>query len=307
MTDKIITINNLKKRYGGDEALKGISFDVRRGEIFGLLGPNGAGKSTTINILLGLINFDSGKISILGREFPKEREYISQRMNIVAARTSLTGILTVMENLKIYAKIYNVRNHDKKIAELLEIFEISDLKNKKLQTLSAGQHTRVTLCKGLINDPEVLLLDECTMGLDPDIAEKTRRVIKFIQQEKNTTMIFTSHNMAEVEELCHRIAFVNKGEIIKTGTADELKKIIRRQTITIRAADAQHIGKVFEINGIETAEYNGETISIEIENSDGSMQMILDLLARNGIKVKDITSRGASLEDIFIKISRGEI
>ena len=307
MTDKIITINNLKKNYGKDEALKGISFDVRRGEIFGLLGPNGAGKSTTINILLGLINFDSGKINILGREFPKEREYISQRMNIVAARTSLTGILTVMENLKIYAKIYNVRNHDKKIAELLEIFEISDLKNKKLQTLSAGQHTRVTLCKGLINDPEVLLLDECTMGLDPDIAEKTRRVIKFIQQEKNTTMIFTSHNMTEVEELCHRIAFVNKGAIIKTGTADELKKIISRQTIVIRAADAHHVKKVFEISGIETVESNGETISIEIENSDGSMQMILDLLARNGIKVKDITSRGASLEDIFIKISRGEI
>src|SRR3989304_9990751 len=124
--DRIIEINNLKKNYGKDKALKGISFDVERGEIFGLLGPNGAGKSTTINILLGLINFDSGEIKILGKNFPREREFISQRMNVVAARTSLTGILTVKENLKIYGKLYRVENLEKKIDELLTLFEISD-------------------------------------------------------------------------------------------------------------------------------------------------------------------------------------
>jgi len=305
--EKVIEINGLKKFYRKNAALKGISFDVERGEIFGLLGPNGAGKSTTINILLGLINFDSGEIKILGKNFPREREFISQRMNVVAARTSLTGILTVKENLKIYGKLYNVSNLGEKIDELLELFEIPDLKDKQLQTLSAGQHTRVTLCKGLINDPEILLLDECTMGLDPDIAEKTREVIKRIQKDNMTTIIFTSHNMNEVEELCHRIAFLNRGEILKIDTAEEFKKLIKNQVVYIRVSDIGKAKEIFEKEKIKLSEFKDDEIVFEIQNIDNSLQKILEPLITNGIKIKDLSLKGASLEEVFIKIARGEL
>jgi len=305
--ENVIEIKDLKKSYGKDEALKGISFDVKRGEIFGLLGPNGAGKSTTISILLGLVSLDKGKITILGRDFQKEREFISQRMNVVAARTSLTGILTVRENLKIFAMIYNIKNPDKKIDELLDLFEIPDSKNKKLQTLSAGQHTRVTLCKGLINNPEILLLDECTLGLDPDIAEKTRKVIKTIQSEKKTTMIFTSHNMNEVEELCHRIAFLNKGKILKIDTADEYKKLIIKKIITLRISDSEKAKEILEKEKIKLIEFDKDKITFELDNSDDGLHLILKPLITEGIRIKDISTKGVSLEDVFIKFSREKI
>ena len=305
--ENVIEIKDLKKSYGKDEALKGISFDVKRGEIFGLLGPNGAGKSTTISILLGLVSLDKGKITILGRDFLKEREFISQRMNVVAARTSLTGILTVRENLKIFAMIYNIKNPDKKIDELLDLFEIPDSKNKKLQTLSAGQHTRVTLCKGLINNPEILLLDECTLGLDPDIAEKTRKVIKRIQSEKKTTMIFTSHNMNEVEELCHRIAFLNKGKILKIDTADEYKKLIIKKIVTLRISDSEKAKKILEKEKIKLIEFDKDKVTFELDNSDDGLHLILQPLITKGIIIKDISTKGVSLEDVFIKFSREEI
>jgi len=222
----LLEIRDLRKCYGAVEALKGLSLDVECGEFFGLLGPNGAGKSTTINILLGLILPDSGSIRIFGQDFATRQVTIRRRMNVAAAFTSLSGVLSVRENLKVYGHIYGVKNLNAKIDELLERFEITDLANRRLQHLSSGQHTRVTLCKGLINAPDLLLLDECTLGLDPDIAEKTRRALREFQREKHTTILFTSHNMNEVEELCGRIAFLNKGEILRIDTAGRIKILI---------------------------------------------------------------------------------
>ena len=155
----LLTIQDLRKHYGAVEALKGISFAVERGEFFGLLGPNGAGKSTTINILLGLILADSGRIQIFESDLATQSVAIKRRMNVAAAFTSMNGVLTVRENLGVYGRIYGVKKIEHKIDELLERFEITDLANTKLQYLSSGQHTRVTLCKGFINDPELLLQD----------------------------------------------------------------------------------------------------------------------------------------------------
>ena len=220
-----IEVKNLKKRYAKTEALKGISFRVNEGEIFGLLGPNGAGKTTTIDILAGLLNKDSGEVKILGKE-PEESK---QNMNIVSSSSWLTGIMTVYENLKVYGMLYGVCDWDKRINELLDLFEIKNLKNIKYQRLSTGQHTRVNLCKGLINSPKVLLLDECTVGLDPHLADKTRKIVKSLK--KSTTMVFTSHNMQEVEQLCDRIAFLQQGKLIWTGTSEKLKSVHKKKTL----------------------------------------------------------------------------
>ena len=304
----LLEIRDLRKRYGAVEALKGLSLDIERGEFFGLLGPNGAGKSTTINILLGLILADSGAIRIFGEDFVTRQTAIRRRMNVAAAFTSLSGVLTVRENLKVYGNIYGVKNLNVKIDELLERFEIADLASRKLQYLSSGQHTRVTLCKGLINDPELLLLDECTVGLDPDIAEKTRRALQQFQQEKRTTVIFTSHNMNEVEELCGRIAFLSKGEILRIDTAHRIKALIPQQVVDIRFLSEADAALVQPGNGSPLAERVGEsTLRFVLDDPERQLDTLLRHLTQTGGRIADVHITRPTLEDVFIKVARGEI
>lgn len=304
----LLEISDLRKSYDRVEALKGVSFAVERGEIFGLLGPNGAGKSTTINILLGLILADSGRIDVFGLDFAHHALAIRGRMNVAAAFTSLNGVLTVRENLRVYGHIYGVKNIRSKIDELLERFEITDLADKKLQYLSSGQHTRVTLCKGLINDPELLLLDECTVGLDPDIAEKTRRALKEFQREKYTTILFTSHNMNEVEELCGRIAFLSKGQILRIDTAEHIKRLIPQQTLTLRFRSGTATPALPLPDGLPQAEVGTDsTLRFVLNNPEQQLDAILRHFTQSGATIADLQLVRPTLEDVFIKVARGEI
>jgi ABC-2 type transport system ATP-binding protein len=304
----LLEIRDLRKHYGAVEALKGVSLSVERGEFFGLLGPNGAGKSTTINILLGLILADSGSIRVFEKDFAAEQVAIRRRMNVAAAFTSLSGVLTVRENLKVYGQIYGVKNLNAKIAELLERFEIRDLANQKLQYLSSGQHTRVTLCKGLINDPELLLLDECTLGLDPDIAEKTRRALKAFQREKHTTILFTSHNMNEVEELCGRIAFLSKGEILRIDTAERIKRLIPHQVLEVRFSPDVDLTLLQQPNGLPRAEQSTDaTLRFILDDPERQLDPLLRRLTQAGGRIADVQLTRPTLEDVFIKVARGEI
>ncbi|MGE0680389.1 MAG: ATP-binding cassette domain-containing protein [Candidatus Binatia bacterium] len=304
----LLEIRDLRKRYGSVEALKGLSLDVERGEFFGLLGPNGAGKSTTINILLGLILTDSGSIRIFGEDFAVRQTAVRRRMNVAAAFTSLSGVLSVRENLKVYGNIYGVKNLNARIDELLERFEILELANRKLQHLSSGQHTRVTLCKGLINDPELLLLDECTLGLDPDIAEKTRRALQQFQREKQTTIIFTSHNMNEVEELCGRIAFLSKGEILRIDTATRIKNLIPHQIVEIRFHSAADVAAIQRLDGQPHAERTGDSIlRFVLDEPEQQLDALLRRLTQTGGRIADVQITRPTLEDVFIKVARGEI
>lgn len=304
----LLEIRDLRKRYGTVEALKGLSLDVECGEFFGLLGPNGAGKSTTINILLGLILPDSGSIRIFGQDFATQQVAIRRRMNVAAAFTSLSGVLSVRENLKVYGHIYGVRNLNAKINELLERFEITDLANHRLQHLSSGQHTRVTLCKGLINDPDLLLLDECTLGLDPDIAEKTRRALQEFQREKHTTILFTSHNMNEVEELCGRIAFLSKGEILRIDTADRMKSLIPQQVLEVRFQPGTDLRMLQHLDGTPPAEPGGDsTLRFVLDDPERQLDPLLRRLAHVDGHIVDMQITRPTLEDVFIKVARGEI
>ena len=214
-------------------AVDGISFSVKKGEIFGLLGPNGAGKSTTINMLTGLLEKDSGTVKILGCEPEANWEYVKNNSNVATAYSWLSDVLSIRQNLKVYARLYGVRNQKEKINELLELFELKSIADRKVIRLSSGENTRAVLCKGLINDPKVLFLDECTVGLDPDIADKTREIIKDYQKRHDCTILFTSHYMYEVEELCDRIAFMSDGKIVRIDTSSNLKKLIKKHTVEI--------------------------------------------------------------------------
>ncbi|MDP2704477.1 MAG: ABC transporter ATP-binding protein [bacterium] len=229
----VIEVKNLRKvfsaRGGGTVAVDGVSFEIHEGSITGLLGPNGAGKTTTIQMLLDIITPTSGEIRIFGMPLHTHREEILGQINFSSPYVSLPLNLKVMENLLTFARLYGVKNPRKKILELAEFFEITDLLPKLTVTLSTGQITRVNLTKAMLNDPKLLLLDEPTASLDPDIADKTRKLLKKIQKERGITMLYTSHNMVEIEELCDRIIFLQKGRIVDDGTpSDIIKKYGRK-------------------------------------------------------------------------------
>jgi ABC-2 type transport system ATP-binding protein len=220
--DPIIEVVHLTKRFGNVTAVNDLSFTVTPGEIYGLLGPNGAGKTTTIHLLVGLITPTSGTARLFGLEVHRQRRAVLQRVNFSSAYVSLPTNLTVWENLFIFARLYGLRKPHKKIAALLDLFELPHLASAITGALSSGQLTRLHLWKAFINDPDVLFLDEPTASLDPDIAVKVRTTLRRMQQEQGVTIIYTSHNMREIEEMCDRVVFLARGRIVMQGTPQEV-------------------------------------------------------------------------------------
>lgn len=222
----LVTVEGLTKTYGKFTAVDNVSFVVRAGEIAGLVGPNGAGKTTIIHMMLGLISPNAGSVHLFGKSLDADREQILQRLNFTSPYMAFPVRLTVLENLTVFAGIYNVRNPSAKINGLLERFGIGRLKNKPISRLSSGETTRVGLCKAFLNDPELLLLDEPTAYLDPQAAVQVREVLLDLQKSRGTTILYTSHNMHEVERMCDQILFLSHGTIIATGTPIEVTRTI---------------------------------------------------------------------------------
>jgi ABC-2 type transport system ATP-binding protein len=217
-TEHSIEVERLTKRFSDVTAVDNLSFTVAPGEIVGLLGSNGAGKTTTIQLLLGLTIPTSGVARVLGLDVQQHRRTVLQRVNFSSAYISLPTNLSVWENLNVFARLYGVRQPRRKILELLELFEMPDILHRITGALSSGQLTRLNLCKAFLNDPEVLFLDEPTASLDPAIATKVRETLQHIQHERQVTILYTSHNMHEIERLCDRIIFLAQGRIVTQGT-----------------------------------------------------------------------------------------
>ncbi len=224
----ILEVQNLRKSFDSFVAVDDISFSLEEGQILGFLGPNGAGKSTTIFCLLGLIKPDSGSVSIFGKDISKHRSEILIKTNYASAEFVLPWSLTVWENLYIYAKLYEVADDRKRIEELLDIFEMTNLKDKPMRDLSFGLRTRANLCKSLLNKPKLLLLDEPMASMDPDVVDKGIKLLKNIQTEEKITILYTSHNMWEIEQVANKVIFINHGKIVASGTPLELtQKILK--------------------------------------------------------------------------------
>ena len=219
-----IEIKNLNKQYNNILAVKNINFKIDKGSIVGLLGPNGCGKTTTIGMLLGLIKPSSGTVFINGQniESEKNRTKILEKMNFISPYVELPKKLTVEENLKVYGKMYGVNNLKEKISDLMNQLNLLEFKKRKTGELSSGQKNRVSLAKALINDPEILLLDEPTASLDPDVGDYIRTYIESFASKKATTILLASHNMNEVERLCNEVMMMKKGNIIDKGTCSSL-------------------------------------------------------------------------------------
>ena len=207
----LIKIDNVTKQYNSVFAVKSLNLDLKENLIYGLLGPNGCGKSTTMGLILGLVSPTQGKITVFDQDIKKHRSKILQKMNYISPFVDLPKKLTVEQNLKVFGNLYDVENINEKIPELLETLKIQKLRTRLVGELSSGQKNRVMLAKALINDPKILLLDEPTANLDPDIADFVVNFLKDYSSRKNTTLIFASHNMVEVENICNEIILMRSG------------------------------------------------------------------------------------------------
>ena len=222
MNDVTIEINNLTKQFKNALAVKNISFKINKGKIIGLLGPNGSGKTTTIGMMLGLIKPTSGTVFINHKNIENNRTSLLEKMNFISPYIELPKKLTVEENLKVYGRLYGVKNLKEKISSLMEKLNLTEFRSRKTGELSSGQKNRVSLAKALINDPEILLLDEPTASLDPDVGDYVRSFIEDFASNKGSTILLASHNMNEVERLCHEVMMMKNGEIIDRGTSGDL-------------------------------------------------------------------------------------
>ncbi len=224
MSNPVVQVRDLTKRFGDFTAVDDISFDIKPGEILGLLGPNGAGKTTTIQMLLGLITPTAGSIRMFGLDLATHRETILQQVNFSSTYISMPWSLTVEENLWVVARLYGIANIPRRIDDLVKKLEMEDFRGKLTRKLSSGQMTRLTLAKAFLTEPRVLFLDEPTASLDPDIAHKVRALLKEERRTGGLSMLYTSHNMREMEEMSDRIIFLQRGRIVAEGTAQEIVK-----------------------------------------------------------------------------------
>ena len=222
MKTTTIEVNNLAKKFKNALAVNNISFKINKGTIIGLLGPNGCGKSTTIGMMLGLIKPTSGTVVINGQNIENNRTSLLEKMNFISPYIELPKKLTVEENLKVYGRLYGVKNLEGKISEIMEKLNLTEFKKRKTGELSSGQKNRVSLAKALVNDPEILLLDEPTASLDPDVGDNIRTFIEDFASKKGATILLASHNMNEVERLCHEVMMMKDGKIIDKGKSSDL-------------------------------------------------------------------------------------
>jgi ABC-2 type transport system ATP-binding protein len=217
-SDAAIVVVDLCKTYGAVEAVKGISFAVRRGTTTALLGGNGAGKTTTLSMLLGVLTPTAGSVAVLGEEMPRQRARILPRINFTSPYVDLPKRLTVRENLSVFADLYGVRNARARIAAVAADFDLGEFLRRPYGTLSAGQRTRVSLAKAVINEPEVLLLDEPTASLDPDVGDRMRTYLEQYQRRTGCTMLLASHHMGEVERMCDDVIMLRAGRVVDQGS-----------------------------------------------------------------------------------------
>lgn len=296
----ILEVKNLTKKFNSFVAVDDLSFEIREGEVLGLLGPNGAGKTTTIQMLLGVMEATHGIIRYFNKPFPKEREEILKQINFSSTYISMPWLFTLDEILDIYARLYEVPDKKKRIDKLLREFEIEHLRKKQFAVLSAGEKTRLFLAKAFLNYPKLILLDEPTASLDPDIAIKIRKFLKKEKAEYNVSMLFTSHNMSEVEEMCDRVMIIKSGKIIDQDTPENLaKKLHHSQIELLIIKDAKQAENYFKENNFKyTVDRDRFVISLEEKH----IAEFLQTLTTQNIKYEEININKPTLEDYFLEV-----
>ena len=302
--DPLLEVRDLVKDFGRFRAVDRVSFTVPRGKIIGLLGPNGAGKTTTIHMLLGIITPTLGRITYFGKEFFSHRQECLARINYASSFNTLQGRISVWENLLVFAKLYGVKRAGARIKELAAYFEISGLLDTRYWNLSAGQKTRVNLIKALLNDPELILMDEPTASLDPDIADKTLSLIEEARRASAVSMLYTSHNMEEVNRICDEVIILDRGRIVAQDTPLGLTKRIQTAQLKLTFDGDRRIVEAFLVERRQTYRFP-HPYAVSIETTEKLIPSLIFGLSEQGIWITDIEVKKPTLEDVFLQIARG--
>ena len=299
-----INIENVKKTLGNREVLKGISFTVEMGDIFGYLGPNGAGKTTTIRILLGLFQANSGKLEILGQDINLSET--RKKIGFVLDYDGLYDNMTAEENLEYYSQIYGLFKVRGRINELLDMVDLGNRAKDRVNTYSKGMRQRLALARAMVHDPEVLVLDEPTAGVDPSGQIEMRQIMLDVAHKKNKTIFLSSHNLDEVQRICNRIALIDRGEIKLYGELESLRQGMSKHTVIIETAQFIPESLLTELKGLS---YLGlqemkENRLIFSPQQGTEVSDIISLLTNRGVKIEEASRKEASLEEMYSTILR---
>lgn len=299
-----ILVENLAKRYGYVQALKGVTFRVPQATIFGLLGPNGAGKTTTIKVLTGLSAPDGGRIEVLGLDPRRNSMALHRRIGVVQQDPSYEPTLSVMENLTVYATLWGLAGRDRarRVAEVVEIFELGSFLNRKPPMLSVGQRRRLQVAREFLHDAEVLFLDEATIGLDPVMRRSTLELIKARAATQGTTVVLTSHNMEEVEYVCDSVAILKSGSVV---VQDSISNLLTHRagttTITISFPSRDDL----EIAQRSLAPWNPIVIrddTLAVHASSGAVLDVFQALFSAGCGIQGLDVHASTLEDVYLEL-----
>ena len=303
-----ITVKNLNKIYGKNSlsekvALNNINLDIPKGSIFGLLGPNGAGKSTFINILADLVKKTSGKVNVLGVDHEKDLKTVKSSMGIVPQELNIDPFFTPYELLEIQAGLYGVSRKNRKTNQILEMLALSDKSQAYARTLSGGMRRRLLIAKAMVHDPEILILDEPTAGVDVELRSNLWDSIHLLNN-KGKTIILTTHYLHEAEELCDTIAIIDKGKLVACDTKENIKSFINNKKITINYKPKYN----FDISELKkmglNIEYNANCIVINYTPNEIDFDKILQKIQEIGIEVIDMNIKESNLEDVFLKLTK---
>lgn len=302
----VLAVTNLKKTYGTKKpfhAVNGISFALKPREILGLLGPNGSGKTTTIQMLLGTLTPTEGVIVYFGKEFAQNRTEILQHVSFASTYTSLPFVLTVEENLKFFARLYCMGDALERAKPLLDRFGIYDKRKERVSSLSAGQITRLMLVKAFFIDPKVVLLDEPTASLDPDIAQDVCNFLLEQREKRGVSILFTSHKMEEVAAICDRVIVLKKGQIIADDVPKNLAKSVSFYHLRLTIIEGLERASALAQKYGFASQIDQKIFSCYLDEKE--IPSFLNLLMQNGITYASIQIEEPSLEDYFLTIAGG--
>jgi ABC-2 type transport system ATP-binding protein len=308
-----IEISHLRKLFGDFPAVDDVSFVVKKGEIFGLLGPNGAGKSTIIRMLCTLSRPTAGLATVAGYNVVKQAGKVRQHIGLVSEKMIMYDQLTARENLRLFGKLYNLPNDflRKRINELLQFVHMEKWADHRISTFSTGMKQRINVIRALVNQPEILFLDEPTLGLDPQSTAEIRELIKRINAENGTTIILTTHIMFEADALCKRIGIIDHGKIVALDTPGNLKKRISGTDVStfeieIANLEPQMMTSVQSLGSVKSLIQEDSSHLLVRTTGNDAFDSIVDSLRKNGAKIRMVKNLEPSLEDVFLHLTGRE-
>jgi ABC-2 type transport system ATP-binding protein len=301
-----IYVSKLVKKYGSFTAVKGISFNVKKGEIFGFLGPNGAGKTTTVHMLTTIIDKTSGQARVAGFDVSKDKEKVRSAIGIVFQDPSLDDRLTGYENLDFHAIIYGIGKEERKkrIKDMLEMVELTDSAGKLVEKYSGGMRRRLEIARGLLNEPEVLFLDEPTVGLDAQTRRHILDYIKALNRKYKLSIFITTHYIEEADYICDRIAIMDHGKIVASGTPQELKRRLEGDAAIVRleSEDSSNrlIAALKKEKFVKSTRKDGLNLYVYVREAESALPKIMSIAYKAGIRIASVEVHKPSLEDVFI-------